>query len=115
LLLVVLHTLGFTAAYDALAFERAALTGDHGALPFFPAAVVVKHDPISGHVHLVHPRGVREQRHIVAMRADGTGAVFPAMRQKSFRNPMRHDSLVCDGVRGIVTRFPPFRTPNGHL
>jgi hypothetical protein len=34
LLLVVLQTLGFTAAHDAFAFECAALTGDRRVLPF---------------------------------------------------------------------------------
>src|SRR5262249_49812572 len=69
LLPVVLHTLGFTAEHDAFTLERAALTGDHGALLFSPPTVVVEHDPIAGHVHLVRPRGVREQRHIVALSA----------------------------------------------
>jgi hypothetical protein len=56
--MVVLPTLGFTAAHDAIAFERAALTGDYSALPFSPPAVVVKHNPIFSHAHLVRPSSV---------------------------------------------------------
>src|SRR6266511_120463 len=66
LLLVVSQTFGFTAADDAFAFERSALIGDHRALPFPPPTVVIEHDPIAGHTHLVRPRSVREQRCIVA-------------------------------------------------
>lgn len=58
LLLIVLPTLSFTAAYNAFAFERAAPTSDHGALPFSAPPTIVKHDPIPGHVQLVCPGGV---------------------------------------------------------
>ncbi len=59
----------FPAADDGFPFERTALRGDHGGLPFFEAAVVVQHHPIARAAGFVRVRAVGKERGVVAKAA----------------------------------------------